>query len=789
MADNQSSDNAYPEEFGKKRVTASTAYDFHISSVSGRQQAQWELKFSQSLDYWMYPSLNVRPSSSPTEGSPNSRPSRKPSPSFGMELPSIKDASSDGPSPTSPSYGLSFTDSKDKAVEKEHDPQKLEFKWKLKVVEKSRGGGVVVPRAAGDGLPPGSPSNKPQSPSDRRALLHEQGTFDHDVQVRGEESLRQDLRDSYEAQLEAERQAKADEMARKRRQERFAGTVIAEVEKKKEAGRRRHQPQMSIDHTTVQKELSSFNVYSKLRADAKKKKTMNDMFGVVELTENDEARVYMQQKAIISSKLGPDDVYSAEGLLYYRMNYELEEQRREAEANLEPVAMRDTPFADSAGIPPSSMGLSVDPEDSRFSGLGQLGSVASQGSPLRVLRAHRDAKRAVGLIESDLSQMNLSGLQRAMSVLNATSTVATLRGADLYAAPGNGVVPWGSDGLGGLEDGGHGTSAATAEHAPRRSPSGLPVAVSSARAGGGLGSGGGEASDQGSGSGSHVSGTTRKAQDKLAMAQLAAGQLPESFIRRSANLQFADIDLSGYSLGDPQGVCLGKAIRGFDSLRRLALTENRFTGVSVSVIMKNAPAASLQELVLTSNNLRNQGAIAVAGYLSSDNTLRVLSLAGCNLRCEDVVTLSHTIAKGHSPHLTDLDLSRNEIAVDGASALADILRGSRGGGGGGAAGGGAGVTPSVPSCSSRLKSLNLAWNSVGTPGALVMAMALETNNVLCVLSLSANAVGDAAGQRLADMLMVGFLFFVCSCVRLFVSCFLLWGLGWSRVEYLALAAG
>ena len=76
-----------------------------------------------------------------------------------------------------------------------------------------------------------------------------------------------------------------------------------------------------------------------------------------------------------------------------------------------------------------------------------------------------------------------------------------------------------------------------------------------------------------------------------------------------------------------------------------------------------------------------------------------------------------------------------------------------------AAGGGSGVTPSVPSCSSRLKSLNLAWNSVGTPGALVMAMALETNNVLCVLSLSANAVGDAAGQRLADMLMVCFLFF------------------------------
>lgn len=767
MADNQSSDNAYAEEFGKKRATASTAYDFHISSVSGRQQAQWELKFSQSLDYWMYPSLNVRPSSSPTEGSPNSRPPRKPSPSFGMELPSVKDASSDGPPPTSPSYGLSFSDSKDKAVEKEHDPQRLEFKWKLKVVEKSRGGGggggggVVVPRAAGDGLQPGSPSNKPQSPSDRRALLYEQGTFDHDVQVRGEESLRQDLRDSYEAQLEAERQAKADEMARKRRQERFAGTVIAEVEKKKEAGRRRHQPQMSIDHTTVQKELSSFNVYSKLRADAKKKKTMNDIFGVVELTENDEARVYMQQKTIISSKLGPDDVYSAEGLLYYRMNYELEEQRREAEANLEPVAMRDTPFADSAGIPPSSMSLSVDPEDSRFSGLGQLGSVLSQGSPLRVLRAHRDAKRAVGLIESDLSQMNLSGLQRAMSVLNATSTAATLRGADLYAAPGNGVVPWGSDGLEGLEDWGYGTSTATAEHAPRRSPSGLPVAVSSSRAGGGLGSGGGESSDQGPGS--HVSGTTRKAQNKLAMAQLAAGQLPESFIRRSANLQFADIDLSGYSLGDPQGVCLGKAICGFDSLRRLALTENRFTGVSVSVIMKNAPAASLQELVLSSNNLRNQGAIAVAGYLSSDNTLRVLSLAGCNLRCEDVVTLSHTIAKGHSPHLTDLDLSRNEIAVDGASALADILRGSRGGGGAAgaaaAAGGGSGVTPSVPSCSSRLKSLNLAWNSVGTPGALVMAMALETNNVLCVLSLSANAVGDAAGQRLADMLMVGFLFF------------------------------
>jgi Ran GTPase-activating protein (RanGAP) involved in mRNA processing and transport len=234
---------------------------------------------------------------------------------------------------------------------------------------------------------------------------------------------------------------------------------------------------------------------------------------------------------------------------------------------------------------------------------------------------------------------------------------------------------------------------------------------------------------------SRVSTSTRAAQDRLITAQLEAGVLPEAFIKRSSNLEFVDVDVSMYSIGDEQGLCLGRAIKNFDTLQKLNLNDNRLTGASVGIIMKNASPLSLQVLTLSSNLLRDRGASAVALFLSASNALQVLNLADCSLFCDDVTIVCKAILKGHSPFLRELDISRNQINVDGGAAVAEVLKGRSG---------------SAYSCT--LASVNLAWNHVGTQGIISISAALEANSSLTSLNLSGNAVTDQAGQRMADAL-------------------------------------
>ena len=224
-----------------------------------------------------------------------------------------------------------------------------------------------------------------------------------------------------------------------------------------------------------------------------------------------------------------------------------------------------------------------------------------------------------------------------------------------------------------------------------------------------------------------VSGSTRIAQDALILAQLEAGIVPQTFIRRSDNLEYLDIDISNFGIGDKQGECLGHAIKGLKDLRKLNLEDNRLTSKSIPGIIGNAFVRALISLNLSSNMVHQEGARAISQLLCDNQcVLTDLSLSKSGLTCSDLPPLLQGLRRDGSTG-TSLNLSNNEIALQGSMTLSEVL--------------------SFEHCAVRR--LDLSWNKVGTEGAVAIANSLCKNNSLEVLLLTANGITDRGGQRLA----------------------------------------
>jgi len=101
-------------------------------------------------------------------------------------------------------------------------------------------------------------------------------------------------------------------------------------------------------------------------------------------------------------------------------------------------------------------------------------------------------------------------------------------------------------------------------------------------------------------------------------------------------------------------------------------------------------------------------------------------------RVGDTEVAALASAIGQCPHVTQLDLSYNDVKDEGVRALAELLRGS-----------------------SSLRHLNLAYNSIGHRGWRTLADALMANTSLVTISVAGNEVcGDWQSPH-SDMREVG----------------------------------
>jgi len=412
-------------------------------------------------------------------------------------------------------------------------------------------------------------------------------------------------------------------------------------------------------------------LFKTLRISLEKKKEAQA--ALLEDNNRDDAEAHMNEDAIferekyfVDDLIGRENAHTAEGLLFYRYRNALEEARVVDDDSSEDRGMEMRGYQ-GKDLREGSFG-SIGSGSPFRGGSSSFGDDGSQS--MRSSKSNNQYTVQGGRIESDSSLVNLSKLRRAVRSMQTDVDIKIL-----------------NDDLGSL---------ASFDAASNDS----------------------------------VSGTTRNAQDALMYAQLRAGVMPEFFIKRSPNLEFVDIDLTKYSIGDVHGECLGRSLADFHTLQKLILPENRLTGNSVPTIMRNLSTHSVTFLNLAGNSLHIAGASAIGDFLMGVNVLRVLNLSFCGLDCIDVQTLCRAINKKTDSALREIDLSSNKIAVDGAGAIANTL--------------------SLPTCT--ISNLNLAWNDLGTQGAISIARALSNNRSLAQLDLSANCISDQGGQALAASL-------------------------------------
>ena len=128
------------------------------------------------------------------------------------------------------------------------------------------------------------------------------------------------------------------------------------------------------------------------------------------------------------------------------------------------------------------------------------------------------------------------------------------------------------------------------------------------------------------------------------------------------------------------------------------------------------------------NSIMQETAVHFGNMLSINTSLKKLSLRKMKLRCDGIFTLTNHLMENNK--LRVLDLSCNEISVDGASYLSKFLR----------------------SEDCRLESLIMAVNKIVDLGGKYMAQALAVNRSLIHIDLTSNRIQDEGLSRIAESL-------------------------------------
>ena len=224
------------------------------------------------------------------------------------------------------------------------------------------------------------------------------------------------------------------------------------------------------------------------------------------------------------------------------------------------------------------------------------------------------------------------------------------------------------------------------------------------------------------------------------------------------------INLKGNSIGSAGAEQLAAALKGSDKLTYLSLNGNSIGTdgcIAITELIFSNP--KLKHLDIGNNDIKYDGIIALANVIGSNYTietlnmenpsflffavgqewathigkmlansigLQKLSLRKYKLRCDGIYTIMEHLMENNK--LRVLDLSANEISVEGCSAVAKFLK--------------------QEGC--VLEGLALANNKAGDLGAKAISQALAVNKSLCYLDFTYNQIKDDGLSRLAESLEV-----------------------------------
>jgi Ran GTPase-activating protein (RanGAP) involved in mRNA processing and transport len=192
---------------------------------------------------------------------------------------------------------------------------------------------------------------------------------------------------------------------------------------------------------------------------------------------------------------------------------------------------------------------------------------------------------------------------------------------------------------------------------------------------------------------------------------------------------------AGYNMiPDEYGVRIANSISNNKNIRLLDVSANDL-GVESCRAFSNllsggrAISSSLENLNLAQNYLQDDGCLFLASALTTNTTLKSLTLAETRLKSHAVCAALAT-ALTENATLERLNLPDNRVRDEGCILLAGALR-----------------------VNTSLKALNLFANHIGDTGAVAMAQALQENSTLEQLNLASNhGMGHPSYKALETML-------------------------------------
>lgn len=191
------------------------------------------------------------------------------------------------------------------------------------------------------------------------------------------------------------------------------------------------------------------------------------------------------------------------------------------------------------------------------------------------------------------------------------------------------------------------------------------------------------------------------------------------------------LNLANNHLGTKGVKAIAPALASNSVLKSLNLSHNNIKARGATLLanaLESSPKSNLQILNLTCNALGYQGMHATSKMLTTNRTIESLYAGMNNIAAVGAAHLSFAIK--HNYTLRRLHINENQIGCDAISVLFDQLK----------------------DYNRTIEDLDIAWNDIGIQGATDLTQVLVKNSALKKINVSGNQIGSDGVISLASSL-------------------------------------